>query len=143
MNKIDVGIRTKFFSLQRDWSLQHIFLVVLLLNTQECYSGEDVHDSFQNVISAFNAGRVESALSQWEALAENGNLEAAFQLGSVYYFGDGIPTDYPLALKWFGKAAESGHSASQFMLGLMYAEGHGVKKDLEVTVDWFDKAVGK
>ena len=143
MNKIEVGDKIKSFSWIKVFGLQHIFLLVLLLNTQESYAGKDADDSFREAISAFNAGKVESALNQWGALAANGHLEAAFHLGSIYYYGDGIPTDYSLALKWFGKAADSGHSASQFMLGLMHAEGHGVNKDLEVTVDWFDKAVGK
>ncbi|MEC9248047.1 MAG: tetratricopeptide repeat protein [Pseudomonadota bacterium] len=143
MNSIEVGVKIEFFSLIRVWGLQYIFLLALLLNAQECYSEKDARDSFRDALSAFNAGRVEFALSHWATLAANGHLEAAFHLGSAYYFGDGIPTDYSLALKWFRKAAESGHSASQFMLGLMHAEGHGVNKDLEVTVDWFDKAVGK
>ena len=100
-------------------------------------------EQFDEGLSAFNSGLVKFAIQKWEPLARQGHAEAAFHLGSVYYFGDGVLVSYPVALKWFRTAADHDHAASQFMLGLMHAEGEGVDRDLKMTVDWFDKAVGK
>ena len=126
------------------WKLRNILLFCLLVvPVKQSYSAILESDVFEDAISDFNSGMVDSAVSKWTPLAEKGHPEAAFHLGAVHYFGDGTPVNYSLALRWFERAAQSGHLGSQFMLGLMYAEGHGVLKDLDITVDWFDKAVEK
>lgn len=52
--------------------------------------------------------------------AEQGNAEAQFNLGLIYYNGDGVPRDDPEAAKWYFKAAEQGHIEAQLNLGVMY-----------------------
>ncbi len=83
------------------------------------------------------------SLKTLETLAERGDAESAFLLGSIYYNGDGVVVNFPLALKWLAKAADANHAGAQFLLGLMYAEGHGVRRNLDTTVKWFDKATRK
>ena len=41
--------------------------------------------------------------------AEQGDVEAQYQLGLCYYHGEGISKDYKKAAKWFNKAAEQGN----------------------------------
>jgi hypothetical protein len=39
-----------------------------------------------------------------QSLAEQGDRDAQFNLGVIYYVGQGSPVNYTLALKWFKKA---------------------------------------
>lgn len=80
-----------------------------------------------------------AAAQQLKPLAEQGNAEAQFNLGSLYYQGRGVPQDYKEAAKWFRKAADQGHVYAQVNLGSMYAEGiQGViAKDYSQALMWF------
>gem|GEM_PF-3409032 len=68
--------------------------------------------------------------------AENGNLDAQFQLAKRYQTGDGVPKDAVEAFKWMQKAAQQDPmkstkvSDAQYEVGLMYEKGEGVKADL-------------
>ena len=60
--------------------------------------------------------------------AEQGDPQAQFNLGSLYYSGNGVEQSYSKALYWFTKAAERGESTSQFNLGIAYYNGEGVEQ---------------
>jgi TPR repeat protein len=72
--------------------------------------------------------------------AEQGDAEAQNNLGSSYYFGQGVKQNYLQALYWYSKAAESGSAIAQNSLGAMYHDGHGVPQDEEQATVWFRKA---
>ena len=55
--------------------------------------------------------------------AEQGNADAQYDFGVLYFYGEEIPKDYAEAVKWFRKAAEQGHDFAQMSLGDMYADG--------------------
>ena len=57
--------------------------------------------------------------------AEQGNVEAQFQLGAIY----GSMQDWKEAAKWYQAAAGQGHSKAKFGLGFCYIFGLGVSKD--------------
>jgi hypothetical protein len=81
-----------------------------------------------------------SALQQLKALANDGNLEAAFQLSILYSAGQGVPNDPAQSVTWGRKAAQGGHAEAQANLGTSYAWGRGVAKDLTLAASWFRKA---
>ena len=68
------------------------------------------------------------------------DIEAQVALGSLYYFGNGVPKDSAEAFRWFRKAADQGHSDAQNVLGLMYYEGNGVPQDYMKAYVWFNIA---
>ncbi|MBN2562282.1 MAG: tetratricopeptide repeat protein [Phycisphaerae bacterium] len=72
--------------------------------------------------------------------AEQGDMQAQYDLASTYYFGVRVATNYEAALKWFRMAAEGGLSRAQYRLGYMYYKGQGVDTNLEEAVKWFKKA---
>jgi hypothetical protein len=74
------------------------------------------------------------------AKAEAGSAEAQYQLGNMYYLGDGVRRDYSQAEFWFRKAAEQGDPDSQFMLGGLYHFGQGVPQDSAQAFAWIMKA---
>ncbi|MBP1573101.1 MAG: sel1 repeat family protein, partial [Oscillospiraceae bacterium] len=52
-----------------------------------------------------------------EAAAEQGDMEAQYNLGHMYYDGEGTEMNYEKALYWWEKAAEQGDADAQFNLG--------------------------
>jgi len=72
--------------------------------------------------------------------AQAGDPESQYQLGIVYYHGEGAAKDLAQALGWFKLAAEQGDAEAQFNLGLMYGRGEGTAKDINQSVEWFRKA---
>jgi TPR repeat protein len=74
------------------------------------------------------------------ALADKGDVEAQYKLGTTYDEGLGVSKDYTEAFKWFSLAAEQGHAHSQFRVGDMYVSGDGVAKNDGEAVKWFHKS---
>ena len=67
---------------------------------------------------------------KWYTLAaEQGTATAQFNLGLMYYKGQGVSQDYKTAVKWYTLAAEQGFATAQYNLGFMYRKGQGVIKD--------------
>ena len=77
-----------------------------------------------------------TALKQWQPLAERGSEAAEFNLGLLYFDGNGVPQNYSEAVRWFEKAADQGYTKAQHNLGEMYAVGKGVKRDYVQSYKW-------
>lgn len=73
--------------------------------------------------------------------ANNGDVDAQYNLGVGYYYGGkGVSKDYSAAVTWFRKAADTGHPQSQCFLGLCYFKGNGVLKDNNEAFKWYRNA---
>ena len=70
-------------------------------------------------------------------MAEQGNAEAQYDLGSMYANGQGVQQDYAEAVKWYSKAADQGLAHAQHNLGVMYRAGQGVPQDYAEALKWF------
>ena len=55
----------------------------------------------------------------------------------MYAFGQGVPQDYPQAIKWLRLAAAQGEPKAMFKLGTMYANGQGFARDHQRAAMWF------
>lgn len=80
------------------------------------------------------------AVDQYRKTAEQGEPHAQFNLGWMYYTGQGVPRDYRQAADWIRKAAEQGLSIAQYNLGLMYGTGQGVTQDNIEAHKWWSIA---
>lgn len=76
-------------------------------------------------------------------LAKQGNAEAQFNLGWMYYNGYGVRQDHAKAAKWLEKAAAQNDASAQFLLGGMYKFGDGVRQDYAKAIEWFEKAAAQ
>jgi len=94
---------------------------------------------YQKGIKNYKPDDAAAAVRELKPLAERGNADAQFNLGSLYYQGWGLPQDYQEAVRWFRKAAEQRHTYAQTTLGTIYAEGvQGViAKDYPQALMWF------
>ena len=78
--------------------------------------------------------------------AEQGNIEAMFQLGATYtgcYDEEGeeiIAVDNDEVVKWITLAVENGHIDAQNFLGTMYRSGSYIEEDLDEAIKWFKLA---
>ena len=89
---------------------------------------------------AYNAGDYQTALSEWQGLAEEGHADAQFGMGLLYANGFGVSLDDELALKWYRLAADKGHSEAQCNLAVMYSNGWGVPQSDEEAYKWYSLA---
>jgi TPR repeat protein len=71
----------------------------------------------------------EEAAYWFNRAAENGNIEAQYNLGLLYLKGEGVEKDPQKGIRLLQKAASAGSSDAQNSLGLLYLNGEGVKKD--------------
>ncbi|HAU5736605.1 TPA: sel1 repeat family protein [Providencia stuartii] len=55
--------------------------------------------------------------------AELSDKDAQFNLGLMYYQGDGVPVSIEQAQKWFMRAAEQGNAYAQYNLGWLMQKG--------------------
>ncbi|MDC7682814.1 hypothetical protein PQU92_05975 [Asticcacaulis sp. BYS171W] len=75
-----------------------------------------------------------------ERAAQGGIPEAMYNLGRMYYNGEGGPQDLPGAMFWLRKAAERGEAESQYGLGIMYMQGIGAPMNLTEAYKWLSIA---
>jgi TPR repeat protein len=95
----------------------------------------------------------ETDVQKLTELAKSGDTEAQFNLGVMYYKGQGVRQNYTEAMKLFRKAADhgnteaqnylGGHAEAQNYLGVMYYEGQGVSENYPEAIQWFRKAAYK
>ncbi|MCL2076384.1 MAG: sel1 repeat family protein [Betaproteobacteria bacterium] len=83
------------------------------------------------------------SLPELTRMAEAGDANAQFDLGSRYSLGQGVPQDYRQAFNWYRKAAEQGHDGAQNNLGSMYDRGNGVPQSLQQAIYWWRKAAAQ
>lgn len=62
--------------------------------------------------------------------AAQGDAEAQYDLGRLYFEGKGVPQDDAEAARWYRMAAEQGHAKAQNKLGVMFYDGQGVSRSL-------------
>jgi len=76
-------------------------------------------------------------LKKLEQQASQGNAIAQYNLGVMYYNGEGVPQDYAQAMKWLRLAADQGLVEAQYNLGVMYENGQGVPQDDAQAMKWY------
>ena len=99
-------------------------LAVLLGSAGTSWGGD-----YNKGLAAAESGDFATALRKFRPLAEQGNVDAQYNLGRMYGEGYGVPLDDKTALKWYTLAAEQGVASAQTNLGWMYDKGYGVKQD--------------
>lgn len=89
----------------------------------------------------------------FKILAESGDVDAQYVLGSIYFYGiEGFMEniDRKKSFHWYLKAAEQGHGYAQYAVGEAYdsdgienERNYGVKRDETKAIEWYKKAAGE
>jgi len=96
--------------------------------------------ALEDGMAAYRAKEYPKAAELWQPLAEKGEAEAQFYLGTLYAEGQGVSHDDATAFKWFERAANQGNAMAQYNVGASYAAGTGVAKSYPDAAKWFRRA---
>ena len=83
----------------------------------------------QQAVSAYSKGDYKTAFTGYSKLASQGDRDAQFTLGLMYFEGTGPDKDYAEAARWYRRAANQGQVMAQNNLGAMLMDGKGVPQD--------------
>src|SRR3954447_4846469 len=96
-------------------SARYLVAAMLLLASPSVLPAQSVKAG----IEAWQRADYSAAVAIWRPLAENGDADAAFNLGQAYRLGRGVPTNLSAAKTWFERAARQNHVDAQTTLGLL------------------------
>ena len=82
-------------------------------------------------------------LDELRALAEQGDVNAQFNVGVRHSTGHGAVQDDAEAVRWWRRAAEQGHVDAQGSLGDAYLFGCGVEQDYTEAAQWYRLAADR
>lgn len=88
------------------------------------------YTDYYEAVEAMEAGDYDTALVEFRRAAEEGLHLAQYNLGVMYYTGQGVEQSYERAFHWLSQAADQGHLNSMFNLATMYYNGQGVNSAL-------------
>jgi len=114
-------------------TFSRILLAVSLL----VFSSMGAAGDFQKGWDAYNSADYATALTEWQDLADSGDVNASYGMGLLYGNGFGVDMNDELALKYYGLAAEKGHAEAQFNLAVMHQNGWGVPQSDETANKWY------
>lgn len=80
------------------------------------------------------------AVKDIQPMAEQGDANAQFFLGTMYRNGHNVAQDYAQAIAWYKKSAEQGDLRAQYNLAMMYSKGEGVPENNTEAARWFETA---
>jgi len=75
--------------------------------------------------------------------AAQGDVEAQYAVGDMYYKGRGTYVDREKAYTWFRRSAAQGHRKAEFKLGYMYLKGFGVGQNSTRAFDLLRASAAK
>ena len=102
--------------------------------------GAQAANDFNNALKAEAEGRLTDAVALYQQAANQNLPQAQYQIGYMYYAGDGIQRNDAMAAAWLKKAADQGLAQAQMMMGVLYSNGRGVPQSFVLAAQWYTKA---
>jgi len=84
---------------------------------------------------------LQKAAYWYQKSADLGNVNAQFNLGDMYFYGDGVGKNLEQSVLWMRKSAEQGYGKAQNQLGVYYRDGIGVTANPVEAYAWFSAAM--
>ena len=113
-----------------------IALFIFFYGLWEFFLRKPKVDDFAKGLEAAESDDFETAYHQWRPLAEGGNSDAQYNLGWMYYYGEGVTRNLKTARKWLNRAMKQGDPRPYWLLGKVYSElgtiyqeGNGVSQN--------------
>lgn len=96
----------------------------------------DTDVQFSRGLQAYERGQYAEAMEFWEPLAAGGHGRAQYNMGILYFKGEGVVQDYDEAMRRFRDAADRGAQGAALSLAVMYAQGFGTDADPAIAYKW-------
>lgn len=93
--------------------------------------------------SGLKAYRMKDYSKALKEFKSDGGQNSNYNLGVMYFKGEGVKADRLLGIDYFKKAAEQGHQNSQFILGTLFDKGDEVVQDRTTAAKWYKSAAEK
>ena len=113
------------------------FLIMLFALTSNIVRS-DVIAEWNKGLEAYNNGDYATALSAWENLAYQGDTDARYQVGEIFFIGLGVEKNYETAIYWHTLAANQKNIESESRLGDIYSSD--TLKDYDTAAFWYKRA---
>ncbi len=113
---------------------------VILVVSMSMFSAISWSEDFAKGQDAYFSGDYQTAMTEWQPLAEAGQMDGQFGMGLLYANGFGVDMNDELALKWYGLADDQGHAEAPANLAVMHANGWGVPQSNEMALKWYTLA---
>ena len=109
-------------------------------------------DRYKLGLRWYQQGQYDIARKMWMPMAENGDCDAEYALGLLYFNGLSVRKNYSTAFKWWEGAAEQAQPQALNSLGVVYShqrvpyttldckKGCGEPKNLVKAYKWFGLA---
>ncbi len=106
-------------------------------------------DKYMIGLSWYKQRNYDIAAKFWKPLAEEGDCDAQYAMGLLYFEGTGVGKSYGEAVDLWNKSADQGQAQAQISLGVIYSRisipytsldckrGCGEEKDLVAAYKWF------
>ena len=88
-------------------------------------------------------GDCDSAIKLYKLAADQGDSNAQWRIGAIYYTGKGVSKNEFEGLKWIQLAAKSGKAEAQFFFASCLLQGKCVAKNTGEAVKWCELAANQ
>lgn len=93
------------FSKFNRW-LANVVLQVLLVATVSTFSPTAAVSGFDAGVASYRTGNYSLAFKEWAEAAQQGDVDAQYNLGCLYLRGEGVPQNEAWAADWLQRAAD-------------------------------------
>ena len=107
--------------------------------TQNTYYGVELSVSTCKILAG-STQNDEEAFAWWNKAAEQGDMEAQFELAQCYDNGLGVEINDETAFKWYKLSADQGFPKAEYRLGQAYKGENNDAADHYVAAKWIKKA---
>ncbi len=85
----------------------------------------------------------ETRIQELKSKAEQGDGEAQWEVGKMYYNGKDVEKDIAEAVNWFERGAAGGHAEAANTLGFLFQKGNGVTQSYQRALELYEAAAAK
>lgn len=85
-------------------------------------------------------GKYDQAVNFYQKSANQGDSDAQYFLGKMYFDGLNVKQDFQKSFEFFLKSAKQGHTIAQLDVARAYLRGKGTNKDHKQAVKWLTEA---
>ncbi len=95
-----------------------LIILISILLLQAC-STATTSKALTKGVNEFDYQQYQAAFTDLLPLAEQGNAQAQYAVGYLYYNGLGVVKDFKSAVFWFNKAADQGNAKAKKALAMI------------------------
>jgi uncharacterized protein len=118
--------------------MRHCFKIAAVV-TGIILAASPVMADYRTGMAAYRARDYKFALKEFKA---ERCRESHYNLGVMYFKGEGVKADHLEGIEWFRKAADQGLAQAQYVLGTIYYGGRDVAQDRAAAAMLYRKAAG-